>query len=95
MPCRDGGPDYVDYDRLSRDYGRLEAKLCETLTVLEDAGKLGRVSKTTRIWWRKHKKADAIRQAREKERLKLRKLAARARGKLTVEEMEALRHEGL
>jgi hypothetical protein len=104
MPCRDGG--YEDEVRVSRntvsDHEMLEASMCGLLTQLEKEGVLalwlervdwaesGVKRKTLEMWWKRHKKEDAARLAREaaaKRKDDLRKIAI---GKLSPDELEVL-----
>jgi hypothetical protein len=104
MPCMDGG--YEDEVRVSRktvsDHEMLEASMCGLLTQLEKEGVIdlwlssvdwaeaGVKRKTLEMWWKKHKKEDESRRAREaatKRKDDLRKIAI---GKLSPDELEVL-----
>ena len=104
MPCRDGG--YEDEVRVSREsvteHRMLEASMCGLLTQLEKEGVIdlwlssvdwveaGVKRKTLEMWWKKHKKEDEARLAREaaaKRKDDLRKIAI---GKLSPDELEVL-----
>ena len=104
MPCRDGG--YKDEVRVSREsvteHRMLEASMCGLLTQLEKEGVIGLwlssvdwaeagvKRKTLEMWWKKHKKEDEARLAREaaaKRKDDLRKIAI---GKLSPDELEVL-----
>ncbi len=88
-----------------REHDMLEAAMCGILTVLEagasgqsldyllgyvDWKEAGIKRKTLETWWRKHKKQDEERRAREAAALNKEQLKARAMEKLTVEERAAL-----
>ena len=104
MPCMDGG--YNDEVRVSREavneHKMLEASMCGLLTQLEKEGVIdlwlsnvdwteaGVKRKTLEMWWKKHKKEDEARLAREaaaKRKDDLRKIAI---GKLSPDELEVL-----
>lgn len=89
MPCRDE----FSYSDCSHYQNRanLNARVaCEALRNLEQLGKLGGLSNETRYWWREHKAADAIRVKREEAEKERRRVASKARAKLTKEELKAL-----
>lgn len=104
MPCRDGG--YEDEVRVSREsvteHRMLEASMCGLLTQLEKEGCLalwlervdwaeaGVKRKTLEMWWKKHKKEDEARRAREAAAKRKEQLKASAISKLTAEERAAL-----
>lgn len=88
-----------------REHDMLEAAMCGILTVLESSAsgqsldyllsyvdwkEAGIKRKTLETWWRKHKKQDEERRAREAAALNKEQLKARAMEKLTVEERAAL-----
>lgn len=88
-----------------REHTMLESAMCGILTALENnsvAGKLdffldtvdwkeaGIKRKTLETWWRKHKKQDDERRAREAAALNKEQLKASAISKLTAEERAAL-----
>lgn len=103
MPCNGG---YEDEVRVSREdvteHRMLEASMCGLLTQLEKEGCLalwlervdwaeaGVKRKTLEMWWKKHKKEDEARLAREaaaKRKDDLRKIAI---SKLSPDELEVL-----
>ena len=88
-----------------QEHNMLEAAMCGILTVLEasasgqsldyllgyvDWKEAGVKRKTLELWWKKHKKQDEERRAREAAALNKEQLKARAIGKLTAEERAAL-----
>lgn len=89
-----------------QEHTMLEAAMCGILTVLEkpdrggsnlegilravDWKEAGVKRKTLEIWWKKHKKQDAERRAREAAALNKEQLKASAISKLTAEERAAL-----
>ena len=102
MPCRDGGYDTPAKEtRNGLTIDQLEAALCGIFTVLEIADRsfdlddvdwkeAGVSRKSVEAWWKRHKKEDAARLAREaaaKRKDDLRKIAI---GKLSAEELEVL-----
>ena len=93
MPCSDGGPNYSDYVRADRENKKLRELLCEACGIIDDAKLKSNMGMTLRKWWRKHQREDAERRKREEEKAALKKLAGKALGKLTSEEIEALRVE--
>jgi hypothetical protein len=98
MPCTDGGVPYgpTEAERYC------EPALCAVLHVLESNEQLpevlaavdwreaGVAKRWVERWWARHKQEDARRREYEAEQKQARKLAARARAKLTPAERRAL-----
>ena len=89
MPCRDYYPTDSE-TRANKEQALIRSLLCEACNLIDEK----QMSKTLRKWWRAHKAADAKRQAEEKERKRLDRIAAKAMAKLTTEDVEALRFKG-
>lgn len=88
-----------------REHNMLEAAMCGILTVLENNGggsnlegilqavdwkEAGVKRKQLETWWRKHKKQDEERRAREAAHLRKEELKTAAISKLSMEERAAL-----
>lgn len=98
MPCNDGGgpwTTYADHSGCHEKIDTLTALLCEACNIVSQTqGGLGFMSKDLRKWWTKHQLEDAERQAEETEKQTLERLADEAMGKLSTQEIEALRSTG-
>lgn len=101
MPCA-GPTDAEHLNELSVRHAKVEAALCAVLTLLEtelhltpmlaylDYKEAGITRQWLEEWWRDHKAKDAARRARENEAETISLLRARALGKLSKVEREAL-----
>lgn len=102
MPCRTDDWDIPAKEtRNGLTIDRLEAALCGILTVLEkeerifslddvDWDEAGISRKAVDTWWKRHKKEDKARRAREEAAKRKNELKKIALGKLTAEELEVL-----
>lgn len=102
MPCYDGRDNCPSDDRLVRELRERNAMLCAVLSVLDTAGQLRKVLEyidwkaagVTRgdleLWFRDHKLADKVKNARNTETNLMQKRKADALKKLTYEEQQLL-----
>lgn len=94
MPCRYDEPDSLDdsLDKAKKELDKLTRLLCEACrTGSPGSGESWQNwSPELRDWWAKHQKADENRRRVEAEKLRKRKIAEDALGKLSDEEIAAL-----
>jgi hypothetical protein len=87
MPCNGGGSYDGEYHQ---KINSLTQMLCMQLRALERTGNADLIHDAVQVWWEQHKLVDAQRLANEKLERANRKLAAKAKKKLTREERRAL-----
>ena len=95
MPCYQTGTARGDQelaaDNARKRNTRTTRMLCETLAEFEKYEEFKHLPADVKQWWNKHKIIDSKRKRREELELKSRKIAARAKSKLTRAELRALK----
>lgn len=75
----------------SRENRRLTEFLCQACNLIQDIDGVGQMGGDLYKWWKKHRAEDEDRRKKEQEKKALKEIASKAIGKLTSEEIEALR----
>jgi len=93
MPCRDDGYEISDKEYregLRKQVDSLTDSLCSACRLLEQKNLLEKLPTKVREWWEEHKKADLVREARERAEKAQQALKEKALAKLTQAEKRAL-----